>query len=124
MGNWWWRIGAAALAGLIGCCAALAQPVLASAECQTVYNGVLVKGRIQVEDWTAYHGTYRVYGLFFDPERNRYEFEVMTNQPEGGVGGLWVNGMRHRETHVQVQLYSTGFTIWSEDGARADYECR
>ena len=124
MGNWWLSGGAAALVGLLPIADVLAQPILGSQQCETVYQGVPVQGHIQLEDWTAYHGTHRLYGLFHDPAGNQYEFEVFTNQSQGGVGGLWVNNMRHRETHVQVQMHQGGFTIVSEDGASASYTCR
>jgi hypothetical protein len=100
-----------------------AQTVIASEECETVYQGMLIRGALQLEDWTAYHGTYRLYGRFHDPLGNQYEFEVFTNQPQGGVGGLWVNGMRHRETHIQVIIQQGGFVIRSEDGITAAYRC-
>jgi hypothetical protein len=123
MGNWWPYPGAILLV-LQSLTGASAQAVLAAQQCQTVYQGVPIQGHIQLEDWTAYHGTHRLYGLFHDPAGNQYEFEVFTNQWEGGVGGLWINNARHREIHIQVRTHPGGFTIASEDGIAVDYACQ
>ena len=64
-----------------------------------------------------------IYGQFHDPQRNLIEFEIITNQP-GGVGGMWFNNARHRETHIKlVVLNNQTFDIHGPAGS-ARYVCR
>jgi len=70
-----------------------------------------------------YSQTNRIYGQFHDAQRNLMEFEVITNQP-GGVGGMWFNNARHRETHITlVVLDNQTFDIHGPAGT-ARYVCR
>jgi hypothetical protein len=101
---------------------ALAQRVIARQQCQTVYQGQLVQGILQIEQWT-YHDTHRIYGQFRTASGDLVELEVFTNQP-GGVGGMWFNNARHREIHVRVQLLNNGFTVLDESGNFAQYACQ
>jgi hypothetical protein len=113
----------AALALFAGCVDdAVAQRVIARQQCQTVYQGQLVRGILQIEQWD-YHGTHRIYGQFRTASSDLVELEVFTNQP-GGVGGMWFNHARHREIHVRVQLFNNGFTVSDESGNFARYTCR
>jgi hypothetical protein len=49
--------------------------------------------------------------------------EVFTNQP-AGMGGLWFNHARHRETRILLQRSGSGYLVRSEDGAAARLACR
>jgi hypothetical protein len=113
------------VAAVIVCCTlgsgAVAQ-VLVQRECQTTWQGQLIRGVMQVE-WLAYSQTHRVYGQFRDPPGNLIEFEVITNQP-GGVGGMWFNNARHREVHIElVFLDERTFDIRGDAGT-ARYFCK
>lgn len=99
-----------------------AASVLGQWQCQTMVNGSPVNGVYQLEDWRAYHNTLRHYGLFQAGNGAVWEFEVFAGQG-GGTGGLWVNGMRHRETYIQLQVGGGGFVIRTEDGAVVQVSC-
>ena len=45
---------------------------------------------------------YSDHGTFFDGGGTRFDFEVISNQ-NGGVGGAWVNGARHRESRIEMR---------------------
>lgn len=99
-----------------------AQAIVARHRCSTTYQGVPYQGLVQVERW-SYHDTHRIYGRFADPRGTLVELEVFTNQP-GGVGGLWVNHARHRETRIHLQWTGRGYLLRTEDGGAAVLACR
>lgn len=101
---------------------AAATSVLGKWQCQTVVNGAAINGTYQLEDWRAYHNTLRHYGYFRSANGAVWEFEVFAGQG-GGVGGLWMNGMRHRETHIQLSVGGGGFVLHTEDGAIVNARC-
>jgi hypothetical protein len=99
-----------------------AAQILAQRECQTNWQGQVIRGVMQIE-WLPYSQTHRIYGQFRDPPGNLIEFEVITNQP-GGVGGMWFNNARHREIHIElVMLNDRTFDIRGDAGT-ARYVCR
>ena len=96
--------------------------LLSQRQCQTTWQGKLIRGIVQVER-LPYSQTNRIYGRFHDERRNLMEFEVITNQP-GGVGGMWFNNARHRETHITlVVLDNRTFDIHGPAGT-ARYACK
>jgi hypothetical protein len=100
----------------------VAAQVMAQRECETTWQGQVIRGVMQVE-WLPYSQTHRIYGQFRDPPGNLIEFEVITNQP-GGVGGMWFNNARHREIHIElVMLSDRVFDIHGPAGT-ARYMCR
>lgn len=99
----------------------VAQNLLVQRRCQTNFQGQVWRGVMQIER-LLYYDTNRIYGQFQDSLGNLAEFEVLTNQP-GGVGGLWLNHARHRETRIQLQLLEDGFVVTAETGAAARYFC-
>jgi len=100
----------------------VAAQVMAQRECETTWQGQVIRGVMQVE-WLPYSQTHRIYGQFRDPPGNLIEFEVITNQP-GGVGGMWFNNARHREIHIElVMLSDRVFDIRGPAGT-ARYTCR
>ena len=99
-----------------------AQAVIARQQCQTTFQGTPIWGVMQVERW-SYHDTHRVYGQFTNSAGTLIEMEVFTNQP-GGVGGMWFNHAKHRETRIQIQQVGGGFVVRTEDGAAARFACR
>jgi hypothetical protein len=101
---------------------AAAQAIVARQRCQTTFQGVPYQGLMQIERW-SHHGTHRVYGRFHDPAGTLVEMEVFTNQP-AGVGGLWVNYARHRETRIHLQRAGNGYLVRTEDGAATRLACR
>lgn len=111
------------IAFIAGCASAASARVLLEQQCQTVWQGQLIKGIIQLER-LDYEGTDRIYGLFFNPQGTRIEFEVLTNQPTGGVGGMWFDHAKQREIRVQVTPMNGGFRVSGEAGNFADYVCR
>ncbi len=112
---------AAALWALSGPPAAAAAQPVSQQSCRGDYLGVPLTGVLTIERWTHYD-THRIYGVFQDPTGNVYEIEVMTNQP-GGVGSAWMNGMRHRETYIELALHDGGFVIRTEDGVTSQFSC-
>lgn len=99
-----------------------AQTIIAQKHCATNFQGNPIRGMMQVERWD-YYDTHRIYGQFQDGAGNLIELEVMTNQP-GGVGGLWFNHARHRETHIDLRIVGDGFVLRTEDGAVAQFVCQ
>lgn len=92
-----------------------------TAECAGVYQGAPMQGVLAISRmYTAMR--WEIRGRFFDPRRNMYEFEVLTPHA-AGTGGLWINGARHRESHVYVQLTRLGFAIRLETGEVAEFRC-
>lgn len=102
--------------------AASAQAIVARQRCYTMYQGVPYQGSMQIERWD-HHGTHRVYGRFSDPAGTLVEMEVFTNQP-AGMGGLWFNHARHRETRILLQQAGGGYLVQTEDGGVAQLACR
>jgi len=100
-----------------------AQQILSRQACQGSYGEVPIQGMVQIERW-SHERTHRIYGLMSDPQQTRIEFEVFTNQPQGGVGGVWVNGMQHRATHMQLVTTPQGFVIYPETGGQAVFTCQ
>ncbi len=100
----------------------VAAQVVSQRECQTNWQGQVIRGVVQIE-WLPYSQTNRIYGQFRDPPGNLIGFEVITYQP-GGVGGMWFNHARHRETHIElVILNNQSFDIHGPAGT-ARYVCR
>ncbi len=96
--------------------------LLSQRQCQTTWQGQVIRGVVQVER-LPYSQTNRIYGQFHDAQRNLMEFEVITDQP-GGVGGMWFNNARHRETHITlVVLDNQTFDIHGPAGT-ARYACK
>ena len=117
----YWTVACVVLFGLAGATDVAAQ-VMAQRECETNWQGQVIRGVMQVE-WLPYSQTHRIYGQFRDPPGNLIEFEVITNQP-GGVGGMWFNNARHREIHIElVMLSDRVFDIRGPAGT-ARYMCR
>lgn len=85
---------------LVAANAAMAQDVFI-AQCKGRIVGYPVTGQISVEYLITF-STYRHYGSFRDTQGNTLEMEVNSNQ-NGGVGSVWLNGARHRETQVELQ---------------------
>jgi hypothetical protein len=100
----------------------VARNILVQRQCYTNFQGQDWRGVMQIER-LLYYDTHRIYGQFRDSYGNLAEFEVLTNQP-GGVGGLWLNHARHRETRIQLQLLNDGFVVTAEGGAAARYFCK
>lgn len=113
------------LAGLIlmlSATAATAKPVYQGA-CEGSFRGVPLGGQLIVNFWPRSE-TYAYHGTFFDKARNRYDFEVVTNQARG-VGGAWRNGMRHRESRINFQVSGKTFTIADTDrGGSGRFRCQ
>ncbi|MEM7057184.1 MAG: hypothetical protein AAF557_06325 [Pseudomonadota bacterium] len=91
--------------------------------CEGAFSGVSLGGQLRV-DYLSRHSTYAYRGVFYDAGRNRYDFEVITNQSKG-VGGAWKNGMRHRESRIDFQISGKTFTIADTDhGGSGRFVCR
>lgn len=122
-GRWSCRtlLGLALLGSAAGVRPATAQ-VLLREQCATVVDGKPIRGVMQVE-YLRYSDTHRVYGLFGDPQGNRIELEVLTNQPRG-VGSMWFNSARHREIRIDLSRVPGGYIVATEDGAVVRLECR
>jgi hypothetical protein len=100
-----------------------AQAIPKERQCYTNFQGQVWRGFLRIER-LLYDDTHRIYGHFQDSYGNLAEFEVLTNQP-GGVGGLWLNHARHRETRIQLQLLNDGgFVVTAEGGIAARYFCK
>jgi hypothetical protein len=100
-----------------------AQAIPKERQCYTNFQGQVWRGFLRIER-LLYDDTHRIYGHFQDSYGNLAEFEVLTNQP-GGVGGLWLNHARHRETRIQLQLLNDGgFVVTAEGGVAARYFCK
>lgn len=86
-------------------CAMLAGPVAAQNNalyhCNGKFAGLPLQGQLLVQ-YLTYSRTYGYYGTFFDGGGTRFDFEVISNQ-NGGVGGAWVNGARHRESRIEMR---------------------
>jgi hypothetical protein len=101
---------------------AVAQNLLMRRQCHTDFQGQVWRGVMQIER-LLYYDTNRIYGQFRDSYGNLAECEVLTSQP-GGVGGLWLNHAKHRETRIHLQLLNDGFVVTAEGGAAARYFCK
>jgi hypothetical protein len=98
-----------------------AQQIVSRQQCATNVNGSPVRGVVQIERWD-YHDTHRFYGQFSDAYGTLIELEVFTNQPQG-VGGMWYNHARHRETRIHVQQVQGGYVVTTEDGVVSRLAC-
>ena len=90
--------------------------------CNGNFAGTPLQGQLLVQ-YLAYSQTYGYYGTFYDAGGTRYDFEVITNQ-QGGVGGAWVNGARHRENRIQMQYSGNNMYIRDLDtGQQGSFSC-
>jgi hypothetical protein len=101
---------------------AAAQEIGGQYACGGGYSGVQMQGVFVIERWTTMRA-YRYYGQFQDTMGNLQEFEVFS-PTESGTGSTWANGARHRETFINFQLAQNGFTIQTEDGILAQFQCQ
>ena len=107
----------------LGASAAAGQEILAVRACTGVGEASGISGLLQLERWIT-SAPFRYYGRFQDAAGNLHELEVRTADTGGGVGSVWTNGMRHRETHVHLAVAAdTAFVLRSEDGAVVSYRC-
>ncbi len=88
-----------------------------SGSCSGAFAGVRMEGGLKVEYWPR-SDTYQHHAVFFDAYRNRYDVEVVSNQ-NGGVGGAWQNGMRHREMRIEMRYQGKRITIRELHGNRS-----
>lgn len=92
-----------------------------TAQCAAVVDGVSLSGQYQKEFW-RHHNTYRHAGVFLDTKGNRYDFEVFSGSDEG-VGGAWMNHMKHRYTQIDFKAYPGGLSLVSRDGQVLTFRC-
>lgn len=91
--------------------------------CNGQFAGTPLRGQLLVE-YLAYSQTYGYYGTMFDAGGTRYDFEVISNQ-NGGVGGAWVNGARHRESRIEMRYSGHNMAIVNLDtGQRGNFVCQ
>lgn len=91
--------------------------------CNGQFAGVPLQGQLLVE-YLAYSQTYGYYGTLFDASGTRYDFEVISNQ-NGGVGGAWVNGARHRESRIEMRYVGNNMAIVDLDtGQNGQFFCQ
>lgn len=108
-------------------CLCFAVPALAqnSAQyrCSGQFTGVPLSGQLLVQ-YLAYSQTYGYYGTLFDTSGTRYDFEVISNQ-NGGVGGAWMNGARHRESRIEMRYSGNQMMIANLDtGQSGSFICK
>lgn len=105
--------------------------VAAPASAQTVYYGVCegtfagfpLTGHFKVDYWPR-SGTYSHTGVFEDRQGNRYDLEVISNQ-NGGVGSVWRNRERHRESRIEMRYSGNQFVIADLDnGGSGQFFCK
>jgi len=101
---------------------ALAQKLLGRAACEGRLDGQPLTGEYRKEYWSHYD-TYRHAGTFTDPRGNRYDFAVFTASDQG-VGGAWMNHMKHRETRVFFRADPGGFILRDETGQVLRFTCK
>ncbi len=90
--------------------------------CNGQFGGTPLQGQLLVQ-YLAYSQTYGYYGTFYDAARTRYDFEVISNQ-NGGVGGAWINGARHRESHIEMRYSGNQMYIVDLDtGQNGSFLC-
>ncbi len=51
-------------------------------------------------------------------------FDVTLTGGTTGTGAFWVNGASHRQTFMNLALQPGGFTVRSEDGVTAPFQCQ
>ena len=91
--------------------------------CNGQFAGTPLQGQLLVE-YLAYSQTYGYYGTLFDAGGTRYDFEVISNQ-NGGVGGAWINGARHRESRIEMRYSGNNMAIVNLDtGQNGSFICR
>ena len=88
-----------------------------SGSCAGAFAGVRMEGGLKVEYWPL-SDTYQHHAVFFDANGNRYDVEVVSNQ-NGGVGGAWQNGARHREMHIEMRYQGKRLAIRELNGPRS-----
>jgi hypothetical protein len=102
------------------------QAVLAQQSCAGQYQGAAgvmpLQGTVTLERW-SHERTFRHYGQFQDAMGQVHEFEVFSGG-EGGVGSVWTNGARHRESRIQLSVVQGGYVIQIEDGSVAQLQCQ
>lgn len=76
--------------------------------CTGSFDGVPLQGVFKV-DYYPRSNTYNHHAVFRDQAGNRYDIEVISNQ-NGGVGGAWQNGARHRE--MKIEMRYSGKSLW------------
>lgn len=82
-----------------------------------------MSGQLAVQ-YLTYSDTYSYNGTFFTADGTRYDFEVISNQ-NGGVGGGWVNGARHREARIEMRYFGRNFVIADLDnGGQGRFTCQ
>ena len=123
------RIAAVTFAAAIavaGSSASFAQAVLAQQSCTGQYQGaagkIPLQGTVTLERW-SHEGAFRHYGQLQDGMGQVHEFEVFSGG-EGGVGSVWTNGARHRESRIQLSVVQGGYVIQIEDGSVAQLQCQ
>ena len=90
--------------------------------CEGQFSGASMSGRLLVQ-YLTYSDTYSYNGTFYTSDGTRYDFEVISNQ-NGGVGGAWVNGARHREAHIEMRYSGRTFVIRDTDnGGSGRFVC-
>lgn len=88
-----------------------------SGSCTGAFAGVRMEGGLKVDYWPR-SDTYQHHAVFFDAYGNRYDVEVVSNQ-NGGVGGAWQNGARHREMHIEMRYFGKRIVIREIHGQRS-----
>lgn len=88
-----------------------------SGSCAGAFDGVRMEGGLQVDYW-PHSDTYQHHAVFFDANGNRYDVEVVSNQ-NGGVGGAWLNGARHREMQIEMRYHGKQLAIRELHGHRS-----
>ena len=91
-------------------------------QCSGQFAGTPLQGQLLVQ-YLSYSQTYGYYGTLFDASGTRYDFEVISNQ-NGGVGGAWVNHMRHRASQIEMRYSGNQMSIVNLDtGQRGMFQC-
>ncbi|WP_298838707.1 hypothetical protein [uncultured Roseobacter sp.] len=83
--------------------------------CRGSFDGVPLEGVFKV-DYYPRSDTYNHHAVFRDQAGNRYDIEVISNQ-NGGVGGAWQNGARHREMKIEMRYSGNSLFIRELYGA-------
>lgn len=69
-------------------------------------------------------GLVRLFGHMRDSHGRLVNFEVYLTRGNNGTGSVWINGARHRETHMRLFVGRGGFVILPETGGRAIFRCQ
>ncbi|WP_299846234.1 hypothetical protein [uncultured Roseovarius sp.] len=90
--------------------------------CNGQFAGTPLQGQVLVQ-YLTYSQTYGYYGTLYDAGGTRYDFEVISNQ-NGGVGGAWVNGARHRGSKIEMRYQGNNMSIVNLDtGQQGTFVC-